>query len=200
MKKKKWLVASVYIMCIIWGSLTSVLGMFTESYTMLDSVCHIDVSHTIEGKVVDEGGEPLIAVNVQVQGTTTGTATDFDGMFVLEGIDEDAGLVISYVGYQRQEVALEGQTSIEIVMISDSELLDEIVVVGYGTMRQKDLTGAISTINAEDLKVESPRSVQDLLRGNTAGLSIGFANSAKGSAGLQMRGQNTLKAGSEPLS
>src|SRR5690625_3231040 len=66
-------------------------------------------------------------------------------------------------------------------------------------MSQKDLTGAISTINAEDLKVESPRSVQDLLRGNTAGLSIGFANSAKGSAGLQIRGKNTLKAGSEPL-
>src|SRR5699024_2145348 len=98
-----------------------------------------------------------------------------------------------------REIQLEGQSSIEIVLIPDSQLLDEIVVVGYGTMRQKDLTGAISTINAEELKAESPRSVQDLLRGNTAGLSIGFANSAKGSAGLQIRGKNTLKAGSEPL-
>lgn len=206
----KWLLTCLWVMWIVCKLSANDLVMLSESNTLDEWVLseidlrevdrtEADVTHTIEGKVVDESGEPLIGVNVQVEGTTTGTATDFDGIFVLEGIDEDAVLIISYVGYQTQEVKLNGEASIEIVMVSDSELLDEIVVIGYGTMRQKDLTGAISTINAEDLKVESPRSVQDLLRGNTAGLSIGFANSAKGSAGLQIRGKNTLKAGSEPL-
>jgi hypothetical protein len=84
-------------------------------------------------------------------------------------------------------------------MEEETSFLDEVVVVGYGTMKQKDLTGAISTIKTDGLKAESPRSIQDLLRGNSAGLSIGFANSAKGDASLQIRGKNTLKAGSSPL-
>src|SRR5699024_2456899 len=101
----------------------------------------------ISGRVVDSEGEPLIGVNIQVKGSSKGTATDFDGIFSLEDIDENAVLVISYVGYQTQEIVVGGKSNIEIVMVSDSQLLDEVVVVGYGSQRKANLTGAVSTVS-----------------------------------------------------
>ena len=141
----------------------------------------------------------MVGVNVVEGGTTHGTVTDGDGYYSLRLTSANPVLNVSYIGFTSQVINVGDRSVINVVLDQEVSYLDEVVVVGYGTMRQKDLTGAISTIKAETLKSESPRSVQDLLRGNSAGLSIGFANSAKGSAGLQVRGVNTLKAGSEPL-
>ena len=88
---------------------------------------------------------------------------------------------------------------IEITLSESTENLDEVVVIGYGTAKRKDVTGAIVSVQTEKLEKEAPRSVQDLLRGNAAGLVIGQGNSAKGDASLQVRGKGTLKAGSSPL-
>jgi len=154
---------------------------------------------SITGRITDQKGESLIGVNVVEAGTTNGTITDIDGNYTLKLTTTNPILNISYIGFTTQTVSVGSRAVINVTLEEETSYLDEVVVVGYGTMRQRDLTGAISTIKAEALKAESPRSVQDLLRGNSAGLNIGFANSAKGSAGLQIRGVNTLKAGSEPL-
>src|SRR5690606_32602389 len=95
----------------------------------------------LSGIVTDESGEPLIGVNVLIKGTTRGTSTDFEGRFTLDEVDEQAVLVVSYIGYQTQEIKVGGRTMIEIVLIEDSQTLDEVVVVGYGTQKKSDLTG-----------------------------------------------------------
>src|SRR5699024_9949888 len=126
---------------------------------------NIDVS----GTVSDEEGNPLIGVNIQVKGTTKGTSTDFDGNFTLEDVDENAVLVISYIGYQTQEVEVSGKSNLSITLTSDSQLLDEVVVVGYGTRERGQLTGSVSSIQGEDLQrspsVNLASSLQGLLPG-----------------------------------
>ena len=153
----------------------------------------------VNGRIADASGEALIGVNVVEGGTTNGTVTDIEGNYMLKLATSNPVLNVSYIGFKTQTIEVGNRSVINIVLEEETSFLDEVVVVGYGTMRQKDLTGAISTIKAEGLRAEVPRSIQDLLRGNSAGLNIGFANTAKGDAGLQIRGRNTLKAGAEPL-
>src|SRR5690606_24348346 len=100
--------------------------------------------YSVSGKVVDENGEPLIGVNVQIKGTNNGTATDINGQFSLSDIDAQAILVVSYIGYQSQEVGLKGQTNLTIIMQEDAQTLDEVVVVGYGTQRKENVIGSVS--------------------------------------------------------
>ena len=153
----------------------------------------------VSGTITDESGEPLIGVNIQVKGSNQGTATDFDGHFTLEDVEEDAILLVSYIGYQSQEVPVDGRTSILITLQTDSQLLDEVVVVGYGTMKKSDLTGSITQVDAEEMKKYTPANVSDLLRTTVPGLNVGYATSAKGNSGFEIRGDNTLTAGSSPL-
>src|SRR5690625_3733068 len=96
---------------------------------------------TVVGIVTDQEGEPLIGVNIQVRGSSKGTATDFDGRFTLEDIDENVVLVISYVGYQTQEVPVAGKSNLDIVMVSDSKLLDEVVITALGIEREEKSLG-----------------------------------------------------------
>ena len=159
----------------------------------------LQVGRVVTGHIADGRGEALIGVNVVEAGTTNGTITDIDGNYSLRLTTSNSILNVSYIGFKTQTINVGTRSVINVTLEEETSYLDEVVVVGYGTMRQKDLTGAISTIRAEELKAEAPRSIQDLLRGNSAGLNIGFANTAKGDAGLQIRGRNTLKAGSEPL-
>ncbi|MDL2310003.1 SusC/RagA family TonB-linked outer membrane protein [Parabacteroides sp. OttesenSCG-928-B22] len=142
------------------------------------------------GSVVDEYGEPVIGANVVEKGTTNGTTTDIDGNFSLL-ITEHAILQISYIGYIAQEVAVGGKNKIDITLREDAQTLDEVVVIGYGTIRKKDLTGSVSQIRPDALANEAPKTVQDVLRG-TAGLNIGFSNSAKGGGSMSIRGQRSV--------
>lgn len=152
----------------------------------------------VTGVVKDEKGEPVIGANVVEKGTTNGIITDMDGKFSLE-VATGAILQISYIGYNSQEIEIRNKSTVSIKLREDSEMLDEVVVIGYGTARKRDLTGAISSIRTEKLEIEAPRSIEDLLRANSAGVNINMSTGAKGDASIQIRGQNTLKAGSSPL-
>lgn len=165
-----------------------------------NSLKHLQpLAFTVSGTVVDQNGETLIGVNIQVKGSNKGTATDIDGRFTLEDIDENAVLVISYIGFQTQEVAVAGKSSLNITMISDSQLLDEVVVVGYGTVKKKDLTGAVQSASL-DIFSESPNSnILQSLAGSTPGLHVGKTNTAGSSPSIQIRGQNTLGGSTSPL-
>ena len=153
----------------------------------------------VTGVVTDETGETLPGVNVSVKGTTTGITTGVNGDYSLSVPSREAVLVFSYVGYVTVERIVGQQTVINIQLDVATALIDEVVVIGYGTMRKKDLTGAVSSVKKTAIENEKPRRVNDMLRANIPGLSVGFDVSAKGGGDLQIRGKNTLKAGSSPL-
>lgn len=156
----------------------------------------IDVS----GIVTDPQGEPLIGVNIQVKGSNQGTATDIDGRFSLEDLDNDAVLVISYIGYQTQEVAVNGQSSLSITMVSDSQLLDEVVVVGYGLVKKSDLTGAVSSVKADEIAAYPAISGIQAIQGRVSGLQIQANNGAPGAdLKVRIRGGTSINANSDPI-
>jgi TonB-linked outer membrane protein, SusC/RagA family len=153
----------------------------------------------VSGTVNDTSGEPLIGVSVSVKGEGVGTITDIDGNFSLNTTIGKT-IVFSYLGYKSQEVTAR-QGKIDIVLLEDAQALDEVVVVGYGTMRKKDLTGSIVQIRPDRIANENPTTVQDILRG-TPGLSVGLDASAKGGGSMQIRGQRSVYTGgghNEPL-
>lgn len=174
-----------------FGLISILLGLFvTQSFAQ---------NVTITGVVKDQSGEPLIGVNVMEKGTTNGSITDVDGKYSVSVKGGETILVFSYIGYISQEIPVGNQKTLNVTMKEDTEELEEVVVIGYGTAKKKDLTGAISRVKAEKMEVEAPRSVQDLLRASAAGLSISMSTDAAGTADLQVRGKNSLKAGSSPL-
>ena len=147
-------------------------------------------SDAVTGKVVDETGEPVIGASILIKGTKTGIISDVDGNFRIAA-KKGQTLVISFVGYGTQEVVV-GNGPINVILQNDAKLLNDVVVVGYGTMRKKDLTGSVVQINPEKMGDVNPNTVQDVLRG-TPGLQIGYDASAKGGdASIQLRGQNSL--------
>jgi TonB-linked SusC/RagA family outer membrane protein len=146
---------------------------------------------TVKGTVKDTKGEPLIGVTVRVEGTSMGTITDMDGVFTLSNVPTDATLEFSYVGMKTQRIPVNGRTSIDVVMEEEAEMLEEVVVVGYGTMRKKDLTGSVIQVRPDKLIHENPNTVQDILRG-TPGVRIGYDPSAKGGGSMQIRGQRSV--------
>lgn len=147
----------------------------------------------VKGRVLDQTGEPVIGATVKVKGAQTGAITDIDGNFTLKGAQKTT-LVVTYIGYQPTEVkAQSGEMTIKLV--EDSKVLQEVVAIGYGTARKKDLTGSVVQINPNKIADQNPGSVQDILRG-TPGLQIGMDTSAKGAgASIQLRGQNSLYTG-----
>ncbi|MDE6194867.1 MAG: TonB-dependent receptor plug domain-containing protein, partial [Muribaculaceae bacterium] len=146
--------------------------------------------YTLKGTVEDIMNEPLIGASVMVKGTSQGTMTDFDGNFSIQVMNGDV-LTFSYVGYLAKEITVAGQNDITVVLEEAAQNLNELVVVGYGTARKKDLTGSVAQINPSKFADQNPGTVQDLLRG-TPGLQIGYNPDAKGSASIQLRGQNSV--------
>lgn len=153
----------------------------------------------ITGKVIDEKGEPLIGATILVVGSTTGVITDFDGNFTLQVKPGDE-LNISSIGYATQRVKVNGKESLQIVMVEDSELLDEVVVVGYGTMKKKDLTGSVKSISNATLKSTGQNSTLGALRGQTAGVNVTQNNGKLGTGyNIEIRGMNSINKSSSPL-
>ncbi|HLT93801.1 MAG TPA: TonB-dependent receptor, partial [Membranihabitans sp.] len=160
------------------------------------------LSFSIGGTVTDQEGEPLIGVNIQVKGTNMGTSTDIDGQFIIDDIDENAVLVVSYIGYQTLEVAVAGKSNLTIVLLSDSQLLDEVVVVGYGTQRSRDITTAVSKLSKEKLdnRTGAVSRVDQALIGSMPGVRVQEISGQPGrSLSVKVRGTGTITAGSEPL-
>jgi TonB-linked SusC/RagA family outer membrane protein len=154
--------------------------------------------NTVSGQVTDNNDEGLPGVNVLVAGSTTGAITDIEGRYQIT-VPDDASLIFSFVGYESKEVRVGNQSIINVVLEESISSLDEVVVVGYGTVKKKDLTGAVAQVDATKISQQSPNSVTDILRANVPGLNVGFSNSPKGVSQMEVRGRNTLNAGSEPL-
>ena len=165
---------------------------------IISTCCMMTYAQTrVTGNVVDAFGESVIGASILEKGTSNGTITDIDGNFSLS-VSQGAILQISYIGYISQEVTVTGQP-LSIILLEDTKTLDEVVVVGYGTMRKKDLTGSVIQINPDKIADQNPSSVQDILRG-TPGLQIGYDASAKGTnASILLRGQNSLGTSASPL-
>ncbi|MDR0572522.1 MAG: SusC/RagA family TonB-linked outer membrane protein [Tannerella sp.] len=155
-------------------------------------------NYIITGTVTDENGEAVIGANISVKGATRGIITDIDGNYSIE-VSSGETLIVTYIGYLSQEIKIDKQTRIDVKLTESLLALDEVVVVGYGTMRKQDLTGSIGTMRASKYEDEKPKNIQDLLRGNIAGLNIGMTTSAKGGGDLLVRGKRTLKASATPL-
>jgi len=155
--------------------------------------------NTVTGTVTDAQNVPLPGANVLEKGTTNGTQTDFEGNFSIEVADENATLVISYLGFKTAEISLNGQTTLAIILEEDAAGLDEVVVVGYGTTAKKDVTGAISSVKGEDFKNQPVTGLDKALQGRIAGLQVVRNGGAPGaSTALRIRGTGTVN-NSDPL-
>lgn len=154
---------------------------------------------TVKGTVTDQSGEALIGVTVQVQGTTTGTITDMDGNFVLPNVPSNSTLEVSYVGMLPQTIAVSGRTTIDIILQEDAEMLDEVVVVGYGTMRKSDVTGALAVVSAKDLSTKPVTNAFEALQGKVAGVDITSAQRPGELGSIRIRGNRSLNATNAPL-
>lgn len=154
----------------------------------------------ISGVVVDETGMPVIGVSVLVKGTTNGVITDLDGNYRLTDVPENASLVFSYIGYQTVELKANGKGLDEITMKEDNELLDEVVVVGYGVQKKRDVTTAIASIRASDLKGQPVTSMAEAMVGKMPGVQVSQSTGAPGSSlQIKVRGTGTITAGTSPL-
>jgi len=154
----------------------------------------------ISGVVKDETGETIIGASIQEKNTGNGTITDMDGNFKLNVSSGNATLIISYVGYTAQEVPLNGRKSLDIILKEDVELLDEVVVIGYGSVRRKDVTTSISTVSTKDLDLRPIISAGQAMQGKAAGVSV-VSPSGEPGAGLaiRVRGTTSFKGSNDPL-
>ncbi|MFV0541942.1 MAG: TonB-dependent receptor [Aestuariibaculum sp.] len=156
-------------------------------------------SITVSGTVMDENGQPLSGTSIVVKGTTTGAQTDFDGNYSLQVPNRNATLVFSYMGFVTQEITVGTQTTINVTMKEDASALDEVVVVGYGTQKKSDLTGAIGIADGEVLENRSITSIEEGLQGVLPGLNISTESGAPGqSMKINIRGVTSINGG-EPL-
>ena len=153
---------------------------------------------TISGRVVDRNGEPVIGVNVVEKGTTNGTITGMDGKFTLN-VSPNATLMLSYIGYKAQEIAVNNRTQYNVVLDEDTEALDEVVVVGYGTMKKSSLTGSVTKVETEKLEGFPSVNVVDALQGRAAGVYINPSRQPGEDPTIRIRGTRSFNASNSPL-
>ncbi|MDD5150577.1 MAG: TonB-dependent receptor [Flavobacterium sp.] len=162
-------------------------------------VCSIMQAQSVTGKVADSDG-PLPGVNVAVQNSKIGATTDFDGKFTLNNLPKDAVLTVSYLGYATQKITLNGKNEINIILVSDKVDLKEVVVVGFGSTKKKDITGAIAVVTSKEFEGRANTGIGNALEGKVAGVQI-TKPSGQPQAGytIRVRGTSTITAGAEPL-
>ena len=154
---------------------------------------------TVSGVVSDDTG-PLLGVTVIVQGTNNGTTTDFDGRYTLENVSSDATLQFSFLGYEGQEIQVNGRNEIDIVLVEDTESLDEVVVIGYGTQRRESVTGSVVSVDGEELNEVKTANFQEALIGRAAGVNISTNSTRPGaSPQVRIRGTRSLSGNNDPL-
>lgn len=154
---------------------------------------------TVKGVVKDATGESVIGASVVQKGTSNGIITDIDGNFTLN-VPSNSTIVISFVGYKTQEIPVAGKTQINVTMKEDTEMLDEVVVVGYGQMKRSDLTGSVVSVNDQAIKKSVPTSIDQVLQGRAAGVQIQANSGTPGaSTSIRIRGINSLNATNQPI-
>lgn len=159
------------------------------------------VAQAVEGQVKDTKGEPLIGASVMIEGTSTGTITDFDGHFSLSNVAASARIVVSYVGYQTQTIPVDGRSRIDITLQDESHLLDQVVVIGYGSLSKKEVSSSIVQVEAKDFNRGAMNNPMEMLNGKVAGLNVvtSAAANPNSSSDLQIRGAGSLTASNSPL-
>lgn len=155
---------------------------------------------TVTGTVKDATGEPMIGVSVVVDGTSIGSVTDLDGNFTIQKVPENATLKISYVGYKEQKLQVAGKSSFQIVMDEDNQGLDEVVVIGYGTVKKRDLTGSVASVKQNDIaQVAAPDAMQ-AMQAKVPGLDLVSGDGQAGSSvSITLRGNRSISASNKPL-
>ena len=154
----------------------------------------VQQSVTVSGVITDKTGEPVIGANVLEKGTTNGVITDFDGNYTLTVSGGNSVLVFSYIGYKTQEVTVGSQKKIDIVLVEDTEMMDEVVVIGYGTQKKGDVTSAVSSVKAEDFTTGKIGDAAELIKGKVAGLTIAKGSGDPGAEStIRLRGIISLE-------
>lgn len=156
---------------------------------------------SVSGIITASNGEPLIGATVQVQGQSQGTVSDFDGHWQLTGIASDARLVFSYVGYKEVVMPLQGRTVLNVTLEEATEMLDQVVVIGYGSMSKKELSSSIVQVDRKDFVQGAMNNPMEMLSGKVAGLNVSTVAAANpnSSSNLQIRGAGSLSASNAPL-
>ena len=153
----------------------------------------------VSGTVVDETGEAVIGASVMVKGTSTGTVTDLNGSFTLASVPSNGSIVVSYVGYRTQTIAVGGKSSINVTLEEDKQMLDEVVVVGYGVQRKSDVTGALTRVGEKELNSKPVSNAFEALQGKAAGVDITSSERPGTVGNIMIRGTRSLNASSAPL-
>ena len=182
---------------------TTVFAAFARKLSLL--ICLLGISvftyaqQRVTGTVTDAAGQPVIGANVIVEGTMTGTTTGVDGTFTLDA-PSNAKLTISYVGYKDEVVAVAGKTKVTVKMVEDAALLDDVVVVGYGTVKKRDLTGAVSSVKSEEITIAPTNDAMEALQGKVAGMDITKTSGELGSSvNILLRGARSIYGSNSPL-
>lgn len=161
----------------------------------MNAVKAVEQANVISGTVVDETGEPVIGANVLVKGTTNGQITDLNGGFSIKVEHASATLLVSYVGYVRQEVKATSGKILKIVLVPDANMMEEVVVTGYGTFKKSAYAGSAASVKNEKIADVPSVSFQDLLQGNATGVQFTSASGQPGSsASLSIRGMGSFNA------
>ena len=154
---------------------------------------------TVSGTITDVNGLPLIGATVLEKGTTNGMVSDLDGKFTLDVADENSVLIFSYAGFESKEMPVGNQTTFNVELVESVEQLGEVVVIGYGTQRRKDLTGSIVSVNMAEKSKSANVDIAQALQGYAAGVNVGVTSDAGGSPNIEIRGQNSLSGSQAPL-
>ena len=155
---------------------------------------------TVTGTVVDAAGEPMIGVSILVDGTTNGGVTDFDGNFTIQNVPENGVLKISYVGFKDQKIPVAGKNSIKVTLEEDAMGLDEIVVVGYGTMKKKDLTGSVASVKQGDIQQVAAPNAMQAMQAKVPGVDMTQSSGQAGAGvNITLRGNRSISASNSPL-
>ena len=171
----------------------------TSPYMSGDSKAMQQTENVLKGIVTDQAGEPLIGVSISVKGTSSGTVTDINGKYSLH-VSPGSTLVFTYIGYTPREVRVTGGKDINVTLSQSASNLDEVVVIGYGVMKKRDLTGAISHIGAEKLKDRPYGNALQSMAGQVSGVNITQSQGAPGMAPtIKVRGMSSINSGTAPL-
>ena len=176
-----------------WRMLLVLIGMQLLPLAMVAQV-------KVSGTVMDGGKEAIIGASVMERGTTNGTVTDLDGQFSLDVSSPNAVLVFSYVGMQTKEEKLNGRSQLSVTLTDDNKVLDEVVVIGYGTAKRKDITTAVSSVSTEDLEKIPIVSAAQAMQGKAAGVTVVKPNGQPGTGMVvRVRGTTSMNASNDPL-
>ena len=176
------------------------VGIYANAENPKDLKIQSAIQKIISGTITDDDGMPLPGANIIEKGTSNGVQTDFDGNFTINVSDENAVLVVSFVGFLNQEIEVGNQNSVAVQLMSDAESLEEVVVTGYGSQRKSDVTGAISSIKTEDFNRGVVANPGQLLQGKISGVNVTATSGEPGAAqNIIIRGIGSLRSGTTPL-